>query len=207
MLVIFATTQCAQFRYLPKTDKISERESRCVLYSYQLKEEKPFRVVIRNIHNSVQPEEIKEALLQEGYKTRNVVNIKNWRTKEPLPLFFNDLEPTKNVKKIYELEYLLYTKIKVEPPRLRKEVVQCMRCQQFGHTKFYCTLPPVCVRCGGEHDNRTCSKAKTDTPKCGLCGGNHPANHRGCPAYKDMIKLRTSKVTQDKKSSDHITSI
>lgn len=43
---------------------------------------------------------------------------------------------------------------------------------------------------------------KTDTPKCGLCGGNHPANYRGCPAYKDMIKSRTSKATQVKKPNN-----
>lgn len=178
-------------------------ENHVAYFTYQLKEEKPFRVVIRNIHHTVKPDEIKEALLQEGFETRNVVNVKNWRTKEPLPMFFVDLEPTENVKKIYELEYLLYTKIKIEPPRPRKEIVQCMRCQQFGHTKSYCTLPPVCVRCGGEHDNRTCPNEKNDTPKCGLCEGNHPANYRGCPAYKNLIRSSTTKVTQVKKTNNH----
>ena len=58
-----------------------------------------------------------------------------------------------------------------------------MRCQQFGHTCTYCTLPPVCVKCGQEHDNRSCTKAPETAPTCGLCGGNHTANYRGCPAY------------------------
>ncbi len=171
-------------------------------YTYQLKEDKPYCIVIRNIHHSVEPKEIKEALSNEGYETRNVTNIKNWRTKEPLSMFFVDLEPTENVKKIYELEYLLHAKVKVEPPRPRKEIIQCMRCQQFGHSKAYCTLPRICVRCGGKHDNRECTNAKTDPPKCGLCGGNHPANYRGCPVYKDIINSRMPKKAKNNDSQN-----
>ncbi|XKL61541.1 hypothetical protein PGB90_008598 [Kerria lacca] len=56
-------------------------------FTYQLKSERAFKVVIRNLHSSINPDEIKEALQSVGFVVRNV-------TKNPLPLYFVDLEPT-----------------------------------------------------------------------------------------------------------------
>ena len=49
-----------------------------------------FKVVIRNLHHLVDPTDINTRLQAEGYDIRKVVhNIKYWKTKIPLPLFFN----------------------------------------------------------------------------------------------------------------------
>ena len=57
-------------------------------------------------------------------------------TEEPLNLFFVDLEPAAN-KDVYNIPTL--KNIQIEPPRVNKtNVVQCARCQQYGHTKTYC---------------------------------------------------------------------
>ena len=69
-------------------------------YTYQMKEEKPYRVVIRNLHYSISEADINEALKDKGYEVRRVTNIRNWRTKEPLSLFFVDIEPNKKAKEI-----------------------------------------------------------------------------------------------------------
>lgn len=161
-------------------------------YTYQIKTERAFRVVIRGLHQTCSPEDIKEALLEIGFEVRNVVNIRHHRTKDLLPLFFVDLEPQEGSKKIYDVKTLLYQKIRVETPRPKTEVTQCQRCQQFGHTKTYCTLPHVCVKCGQAHDNRLCTKKPEEKPKCGLCKGEHTANYRGCPVY---LKIKRGKST------------
>lgn len=153
-------------------------------YTYQLKTERAFKVVVCNLHPTIETEEIKKALTDLGYVVRNVVNIRNRSTKEPLPLFFVDLEPCDDNKSIYDLTALLHSRVKVEAPRPRREAVQCKRCQRYGHTKTYCTMTPVCVKCGGDHDNRECPKTREAAPTCGLCGGPHTANYRGCPEYK-----------------------
>lgn len=168
------------------------RTNDITFYTYQLKSERAFKVVIRNLHYSTNVDEIKNALKDAGHEVRNVINIRHWRTKEPLPLFYIDLEPRENNKSIYEMKTLLHTVIKVEAPRPRHEVVQCKRCQRYGHTKTYCTLPAVCVKCGGEHDNRACKKEHNSPPKCGLCGGEHTANYKGCPEYKLLTKNRST---------------
>lgn len=152
-------------------------------YTYQIKNERAFRVVVRNLHHTNSLEDIKVALQEEGFEVRNVSNIRHFRTKDPLPLFYVDLEPTENCRKIYDLQILLHQKIRVESPHPKKFIVQCQRCQQFGHTRTYCVLPPVCVRCGQGHDNCVCTKSPTDKPRCGLCNGEHTANYRGYPVY------------------------
>ncbi len=167
------------------------RTKNVAFYTYQLKSERAFKVVIRHLHHSVKPEDIKLAIEEEGFQVRNVVNIRHWRTKDPLPLFFIDLEPDDKAREIYNVKYLLHTKIQIESPKPKHSIVQCMRCQQYGHSKTYCTLPPVCVRCGEEHDNRNCKKPRDDKPKCGLCGGEHTANYKGCPAYRKFSKAPT----------------
>ncbi len=99
------------------------------------------------------------------------------------------------MQKIYELKSLLQHRITVESPRPRKVIVQCMRCQQYGHARTYCTQPPVCVKCGQEHDNRDCPKTQEDPPKCGLCGGNHTVNYRGCEEFlKIKNRIRSKQI-------------
>lgn len=162
------------------------KESNIIHHTYQLKEDKAYRVVIRNIHHTVPLADIKEALKEEGFLARNIVNIIHRGTKLPLPMFYVDLEPADNNKDIYNLKLLNNHIIKVEPPRKSTSLVQCTRCQQYNHTQAYCTLPYKCVKCGNSHDTRTCKKDRNTPAKCALCNGNHPANYRGCRVHKEL---------------------
>jgi hypothetical protein len=116
------------------------------------------------------------------------------QTKEPLPLFFVDLEPKENNKTIYDIEFLCNSRIKVEAPRKKNSIVQCIRCQCYGHTKAYCMKPYACVKCGDEHSSTTCTKSPSTPPKCALCGGDHPANYKGCNIYKNLQYARAEYI-------------
>ena len=59
-------------------------------HTYQLKQETPFRVVLRNIHHSVDLDELKFELLKHGHEVTNISNIRHRVTKNPLSLFFID---------------------------------------------------------------------------------------------------------------------
>jgi hypothetical protein len=163
-------------------------------YTFQLKADRAFKVVIRNLHHSIDTKVIKDELQEKGFTVRNVANIQHWKTKVPLPLFFVDLEPTENCKSIYSLQSLVHTRITVESPLPKRDIVQCKRCQRYGHTRTYCTLQVVCVKCGENHDNRACTKLQDADPKCGLCQGKHPANYKGCAEYQKMIKRPSIKT-------------
>ena len=165
------------------------KENNTYYHTYQLKEERAYRVVIRYLHHSTDITDLRQELAELGHKARNIVNARNRTTRDPLNLFFVDLEPAANNKDIYKVTALQNKIIQVEPPRTnRNTIIQCMRCQQYGHSKTYCNKPFVCVKCGGPHNSTTCSKSRDTPAKCALCGGSHPANYKGCEHYHKLIQ-------------------
>lgn len=165
------------------------KEKNIYHHTYQLKEERAYRIVIRYLHHSTNTDDIKSELSQLGHKVRNIVNVKQQKTKEPLNLFFVDLEPAQNNKDVYNITGLQNRVVHIEPPRTQKNsIIQCMRCQQYGHSKSYCNKPYVCVKCGGSHNTTTCKKSKETPAICALCNGGHPANYKGCDHYKKLTK-------------------
>jgi len=57
-------------------------------HTYQTNEEKAFRVVIRHLHHTTPTAYIKEELHSLGFITRSITNCLQYKTKNPLPLFF-----------------------------------------------------------------------------------------------------------------------
>lgn len=166
-------------------------------HTYRPKEERSFRVVLKNMHNSVNLTELKEAIEAQGHVVENIWNIKHFKTKQPLPMFFIDLQPDVNNKKIYDIENLLFYKVKFEPPRQKRDIPQCARCQRYGHTKKYCQHRPRCVKCTEDHATVDCPrKEKSTNVKCVLCEGNHPANYKGCSIYKELQKKKYPPLRQ-----------
>ena len=169
------------------------REISADFHTYQMKEDKPFRVVLRYLHPSTPVEEIKQELVQLNFIPRTITNVKDRSTKVPLALFFVDLEPNTKNKDIFNLRNLGPFQIKVEEPYKKLDIPQCQRCQAFGHTKQYCNHAPRCVKCAGPHLWKDCKKARETPAICALCNGDHPASFRGCETYKTLQrKMRTA---------------
>jgi len=116
----------------------------------------------------------------------NIYNIKQSKTNTPFPLTFVDLKPSANIKDIYLNENLHYTKVKFEPPRQKRTIEQCSKCQRYGHTKTYYLHSPRCVKCAGTHFTSQCLRKDKSDVTCVLCNGNHSANYKGCTVYKDL---------------------
>lgn len=64
---------------------------------------------------------------------------------QPRPFFVN-LEPNIRYKAIKEVTYIYHQRVKIEDPRKSNSIVQCQRCQQYGHSKNNCMRPYRCVR-------------------------------------------------------------
>ncbi|KAL4141955.1 hypothetical protein QTP88_004494 [Uroleucon formosanum] len=129
------------------------RKENAEFHTYQLQEDKPIRVVIRNIHPTTPCELIKEELVLRLFEVRQVTPVLHRLNKNPLPLFFVDLEPTTHSNEIFQLTSLLHTKVIVEEPYKPKSISQCANCQDYGHTKAYCGYSPRCVRCVNKNIN------------------------------------------------------
>ena len=153
-------------------------------HTYQAKEDKHYRVVLKNLHHLTFTDYITQELTELGYSVRNVTNIKKRQSNDPLPLFFIDLNPESNNSDISKLETLCYSKIKIEEPHTRRDLPQCHRCQNYGHTRSYCNHKPRCVRCDQDHLSDMYEKSKDLPVICALCGDGHPSNYKGCSVHK-----------------------
>jgi hypothetical protein len=156
------------------------KENNIFYHTYQLKEERAYRIVIKYLHHSTDIKGIRQELCELGHNARNIIIAQHRITKEPLNLFFLDLEPAENNKDIFNITALQNKIIQIEPPRLKKNnLVQCMRCQQYGHKKSYCNRPFMCVKCGGTHNSKESKKGK---------------KHQQHAHYAKAIILPTTKV-------------
>ncbi|KAL1122174.1 hypothetical protein AAG570_003579 [Ranatra chinensis] len=182
------------------------RNVKIEFHTFQPKEEKPFRVVIRGLHHTVPVELIKTELEKLGFKIRNVSNviINRHGTKIPRPLFFVDLEANENNQNIFEVRSIMLGIVSVEEPYKKTEIPQCQNCQQYGHTKGYCNYGPKCVKCGRDHHHSQCTKPISEPPTCALCGESHPANYRGCTVHTDLQNKKKTNQNSAKFSHSEI---
>lgn len=77
----------------------------------------------------------------------------------------------------------LLTQKKKRPKRTRKRrVLQCFRCQGFGHALEGCVKPVACRICAGPHMSSACTvRARPELLKCSNCLGPHPSSSPKCP--------------------------
>lgn len=167
-----------------------------------MQEDKAYRIVIRNLHPTTNTAEIRTALEEIGFQVRQITNVLHKTTKLKLPIFFVDLEPSELNKDIFHINHILYTKVKIEEPYKKRDLVQCLNCQEYGHTKTYCAHTPRCVRCAEHHITSECLKPR-----------NLPANARYVRAntlqtIKDAKFTRSFKdvATQTQEPSNQLQS-
>jgi hypothetical protein len=53
-----------------------------------------------------------------GHKVRNIINGRHRVNKQPLNLFFDELEPAGNNKEIYTINWLQNKEVAIEPPKI-----------------------------------------------------------------------------------------
>ncbi|KAL4143116.1 hypothetical protein QTP88_005482 [Uroleucon formosanum] len=100
------------------------KEKQIEHHTYQAREDRAFRIVVRNLHPSTPTSEVGIANTEIGYSVRNVSNVLHKTSRQPLPLFLVDLDPAEINKDIFHLKNLLHTKISVEESHKRRELIQ-----------------------------------------------------------------------------------
>lgn len=154
----------------------------------------PFRIVIRNLHHTTLTDDISDAEL--GHSVQYITNIT--KNKIPLPLFAMSLRTNTN-NKIFDISNLLHTTVSIEKPfKVNHGLLQCHKCQSFGHTKNYCKYKPRCVKCGENHSSLECTKDRLLPAKYALCSRPHTSSYKGCPIFKKMDSI-THKSTTTKR--------
>jgi hypothetical protein len=76
-------------------------EKHTEFHTYQPKENRRFRTVLRCLHYSTDTNKIKSEIEKLGHIVVNIFNLKQPRTNITLPLFFVDLKPSDNNQEIH----------------------------------------------------------------------------------------------------------
>ncbi|GFU41139.1 RNA-directed DNA polymerase from mobile element jockey [Trichonephila clavipes] len=74
--------------------------------SFMLKQDRPVKVVIRGLPSNTEPEDIKTEIEAEGFKVAKISQMKNYRTKAPMPLFYLQIENGVDAPKIFDFTEL-----------------------------------------------------------------------------------------------------
>ncbi|GFT87229.1 nucleic-acid-binding protein from transposon X-element [Trichonephila clavipes] len=178
--------------------------------SFMLKQDRPVKVVIRGLPSNTEPEDIKAEIETEGFQVLKISQIKNYRTKAPMPLFYLQIQNGADAAKIYDFTELFGTRIEVKPFDRGNKINQCWRCQGWFHSSEVCHLPPRCVKCAGPHAAKDCTLDFNDPMNNNAKNANkkQPAQAPRpdiSKARKVSPNLDYSKVVQNKIPKEHVS--
>ena len=88
--------------------------------TYRLKDERAYRIVITCPHHTTVTEDIRQELSELGHNVGNIINTQHRTTKEPVNLFFEDLETVENKKEMYSTRALQNKIQQMEPLQGKK---------------------------------------------------------------------------------------
>jgi TolA-binding protein len=107
-------------------------EAQFILSTYENKQTRPIRVIVKKLHNSFTPEQTVQELRRKVYQIIDAVNSLKWKTKEPLPVFMLTFDRTENIPKMYEITNIGGMRVEITPYRKTKLLPQCKNCQSLG---------------------------------------------------------------------------
>lgn len=156
-------------------------------HTYTPKGEKSHAFIIKGIYHNVEVADLKEELTREhGIPVRELFTLKGTR----YPMYMLVTNNNIAIKELQQkIKHLDKTRITWERHMNNKVIIQCHRCQMWGHATSNCKAAPKCLKCAMNHQTRDCKKPVTDTPKCANCQGAHTANNIVCPIYQRKIAI------------------
>ncbi|GBN77151.1 hypothetical protein AVEN_15526-1 [Araneus ventricosus] len=101
------------------------KEKKQDFYIMVPRDERPIKVVIKDLPIFTDTETIKTELEELRFFVNRVTQLKQIRTKKPLPMFLIELTRSPNAEKIYNLTNFLNLKIKIENFKKRPGYTQC----------------------------------------------------------------------------------
>ena len=86
-----------------------------------------------------------------------------------------------NIGKLKNLTDILNFVVRIQDYKFSDRIVQCFKCQNFGHKAELCHIRDRCVKCAGDHNTRVCTKDTAHPARGANCGGQHSAIFQGWP--------------------------
>ena len=142
------------------------------------------------------PELARQLEHQNKGKETQIIEMKTLRRKlknntqhYSLVVFFNNPELADQC--IKHGFYIYHQRFFPEKYNPQFQLIQCYKCQKFGHHATKCrSLHEVCAKCSEHHSTSQCH---SETHKCAGCKGEHPAWHQDCPIKISAIQNLTTR--------------
>lgn len=193
-------------------------------YTYTPDELKPINLLLRGIHRTYDENEVVEQLKQLKLSNNDskVVNafkyntIKSKKENRDLMLYMVQFSPMTKIQDVMKTKFFMNQKIEWEIMK-KHEIIQCKRCQRYGHSAKNCAMPYRCVKCTENHlpgecllkkcdevmphskENEESNIASKTEPSCVNCGqSGHPANYRNCPMYKNIMRRKQERINDQR---------
>ncbi|GFX03215.1 probable RNA-directed DNA polymerase from transposon X-element [Trichonephila clavipes] len=167
---------------------------------------RPLKLVIKGLLATTDPEDIKKDLIDQGIKIEKVAQLRQFKTKSPLPIFMLEITRDENVDDIFKIRSCLYMQIKFDPFRKNSRPTQCYNCNCFHHASQNCSMKTRCLKCGGGHRTGQCEiKEKIINPTCINCNAEgHMASSTECPLFPKPRKGKGQSQKENKKRNENI---
>lgn len=149
-------------------------------------------MLLKGLNSSYNEKEVLDELKSlcitnvEFNKVVRFVTNKSKQDNRILPIFVVQITPQSELSNLRKIKYLFHQQIYWEK-LMRRDPIQCKKCQRIGHAASNCNLPYRCVKCDSKHEPGKCpcqphtliEKEKLFCVNCNDYG--HPASYRGCP--------------------------
>lgn len=170
-------------------------EGHIEFHTYTPKDEKTHAFILKGLYHDVEVDDIKEELtVDHQIEVKQLYTLKG--TRHPLYMLVTNNKMT--LKELQtKVRYVDHTSISWERHVNSKSIIQCHRCQQWGHATSNCRASPNCLKCADNHFTNQCPKTRDVPAKCVNCGEPHPANSIECRVYKrkmEDIERRSTRV-------------
>ncbi|KAL1129704.1 hypothetical protein AAG570_012648 [Ranatra chinensis] len=175
------------------------KERNVQFFSFAFKDDHLKRFVLHDLPATFTPElilaELKRTIPSITSVSQMTKKLENGSTRK-LPLFIVTAKKDVTIQSFSQVRAIFYHEYKVEKFRSGgSNVVQCYKCQNFGHTNRFCNMPERCVCCGQAHSAKEC---KETILKCPNCSENHSAGSLNCRVRHLYIQRNVSRKSPKK---------
>ena len=165
-------------------------------------------VTILNLPTCITNQEINDKLKENMMSPKDIFRFNKKGTQEPSRNVKVTLGSKMEKDKLIAHGFSIYSQhFRAEETKPLPSVLQCYKCQKFGHNFYECKeSESKCLRCGGNHRLAACTLPKANA-KCANCSESHAANFKGCPAFKEAQKTaRETEIRNKVSQPNKITS-
>jgi len=191
---------------IEKTKKLFEK-SGTQYFTFTNKNDKLQTYLLKGLSVNYTPAEILEYINElkiddlEIIKAFRFSTVKSKTEGKELPIIVIQLSANSKAQSLKEIKYIDGTCVNFEKLR-RSGILQCFRCQRYGHVSSNCNMQFRCVKCNENHNPGECKMpdiTNKDKLYCVLCKKTgHPASWKGCEIYQKLIKtIKERKIQKE----------